>query len=214
MGRHKKFDPDIALAAALDVFRRQGFEGASLTDLTNAMGIQRPSLYAAFGSKEELFRKALERYRSECPVFSPAVLAETSARGVAERLLYSSADQPTEGSQSPGCLITLGALLCSDEHVSVRQLLADTRLKTQEALQFRFDLAVTEGELPADMDTGSLARYLMAVLHGMAVLAASGASRGALRDVAAFALRAWPMAPTVVNGLPDQRQQAAVTCHL
>ena len=192
MGRHKKFDPDIALAAALDVFRRQGFEGASLTDLTNAMGIQRPSLYAAFGSKEELFRKALERYRSECPVFGATALAETSARGVAEQLLYSAADQPAEGSQSPGCLITLGALLCSDEHVSVRQLLADTRRKTQEALQLRFDLAVTEGELPADADTGSLARYLMAVVHGMAVMAASGATRSALHDVATFALRAWP----------------------
>lgn len=203
MGRHKKFDPDIALAAALDVFRRQGFEGASLTDLTNAMGIQRPSLYAAFGSKEELFRKALERYRTECPVFGAAVLGECSARAVAERLLYGSADQQTDGEQSAGCLVTLGALLCSDEHVSVRQLLADTRQKTQESLQSRFDLAVTEGELPADTDTGSLARYLMAVVHGMAVMAASGTSRSALRDVAAFAMRAWPaMAPCSQDAFP------------
>lgn len=192
MGRHKKFDPDIALAAALDVFRRQGFEGTSLTDLTKAMGIQRPSLYAAFGSKEELFRKALERYRSECPVFSAIACGESSARTMAERLLYGSADQQLDGAQPPGCLITLGAVLCSDEHFSVRQLLADTRRTTQEALQTRFDRAVTEGELPAGTDTASLACYLMAVVHGMAVLVASGTSRSALRDVAAFALRAWP----------------------
>ena len=192
VGRHKKFDPDAALAAALDVFRRQGFEGASLTDLTNAMGIQRPSLYAAFGSKEELFQKALERYRAECPVFGAAVLAETSARGVAERLLHGAADQQTDASNPPGCLITLGAVLCSDEHSSVRQLLADARQKTQEALQCRFERALAEGELPVEADPASLARYLMAVVHGMAVMAASGASRNALRDVATFALRAWP----------------------
>ncbi|WP_419730203.1 TetR/AcrR family transcriptional regulator [Lichenicola sp.] len=192
MGRHKQFDPDAALAAALDVFRRQGFEGASLTDLTNAMGIQRPSLYAAFGSKEELFQKALERYREQCPVFGASICAQTSARSVAERLLYGAADQQTDDANPPGCLITLGAVLCSDEHSSVRQLLADARQETQEALQSRFERARAEGELTIDADPASLARYLMAVVHGMAVMAASGASRAALRDVATFALRAWP----------------------
>ena len=156
------------------------------------MGIQRPSLYAAFGSKEELFQKALERYRSECPVFGASVFGDISARDVAERLLYGSADQQTDGSHPPGCLITSGALLCSDEHSSVRQLLADARQRTQQALQCRFDQAVAEGELPPDADPASLARYLMAVVHGMAVMAASGATRTALHDVAAFALRAWP----------------------
>ena len=192
MGRPKKYDPDQALAAALDVFRRQGFEGTSLTDLTTAMGINRPSLYAAFGSKEKLFRRALERYLSECPVFGAKVFAEKSARGVAERLLYGSADQQTDGSHPPGCLVTSGALLCSDEHLAVRQALADAREKAQEALQRRFEVAVVEGDLPAGADPASLARYLMTVVHGMAVMAASGASRGTLRDVAAFALRAWP----------------------
>ena len=192
MGRHKEYDPDQVLVAALDVFRRQGFEGTSLTDLTTAMGINRPSLYAAFGSKERLFQKALERYRSECPVFGAEVFAETSARGVAERLLYGSADQQTDGSHPPGCLVTSGALLCSDEHLSVRQVLADAREKAQASLQRRLELASMEGDLPADADPASLARYLMTVVHGMAVMAASGASRSALRDVAAFAMRAWP----------------------
>lgn len=189
MGRHKKFDPDEALAAALDVFRRKGFEGASLTDLTNAMGIQRPSLYAAFGSKEKLFHKALQRYEAECPVFCATVFAEKTVRGVAERLLYGAADQQTDGSNQPACLITLGAVLCSDEHLAIRQLLADARQKALEALQRRFELAAAEGDLPADVDPESLARYLMAVVHGMAVMAASGASRNSLRDVAAFALQ-------------------------
>ena len=192
MGRHKEFDPDEALAAALDVFRRQGFEGTSLTDLTTAMGITRPSLYAAFGNKEELFRKALERYRAECPVFGAKAFSEPSARGVAERLLYGSADQQTDGSHPPGCLVTAGALVCSDEHLSIRQALADAREKAQAALQRRFETALLEGDLPAGADPASLARYLMTVVHGMAVMAASGVSRGALREVAAFALRAWP----------------------
>ena len=192
LGRHKEYDPDQALVAALDVFRRQGFEGTSLTDLTSAMGINRPSLYAEFGNKERLFRKALERYRSECPVFGAGVFAETSARGVAERLLYASVDQQTDGSHPPGCLVTSGALLCSDEHVSVRQALADARENAQASLQRRFEMASLEGDLPADADPACLARYLMTVVHGMAVMAASGASRNALRDVAAFAMRAWP----------------------
>ena len=192
MGRHKKYDPDQALAAALDVFRRQGFEGTSLTDLTSAMGINRPSLYAAFGSKEKLVHKVLERYQSECPIFGLKVLAEGSARGIAERLLYGSADQQTDGSHPPGCLVTSGALLCSDEHLSVRQALANAREKAQEALERRFEVASLEGDLPADLNPASLARYLMTVIHGMAVMAASGTSRIALRDVAALALRIWP----------------------
>ena len=192
MGRHKEFDPEEALAAALDVFRRQGFEGATLSDLTSAMGITRPSLYAAFGNKEELFRKALERYRSECPVFGATAFSEPTARGVAERLLYGSADQQTDGSHPPGCLVTAGALVCSDEHLSIREALADARGKAQEALQRRFETALLEGDLAAAADPASLARYLMTVVHGMAVMAASGVGRSALRDVATFALRAWP----------------------
>lgn len=192
MGRHKKYDPDQALAAALDVFRRQGFEGTSLTDLTNAMGINRPSLYAAYGSKEKLFHKVLERYQAECPIFGLKVFAEDGARGVAERLLYGSADQQTDGPHPPGCLVTSSALLCSDEHLSIRQALANARGKAQEALERRLEAASLEGDLPADVSPASLARYLMTVVHGMAVMAASGASRSALREVATLALRIWP----------------------
>ena len=192
LGRQREFDADDALAAALDVFRRQGFEGTSLTDLTRAMGITRPSLYAAFGNKEELFRKALERYRSECPMFGDGVLAEPNARRVAERLLHVSADQQTDALHPPGCFVTTGALVCSDEHSSVRRALADARGTAEEALRARFETALAEGDLPPGTDPAALARFLMTVVQGMAVMAASGAGRDALHEVATFALRAWP----------------------
>jgi AcrR family transcriptional regulator len=192
VGRPKEFDPDQALAAALDVFRRQGFEGASLTALTKAMGITRPSLYAAFGNKEELFKNALDRYRSDCTVFRGEALAEPTSRRVVERLLQSAADAQTDKSHPPGCLVTTGALVCSEEGEPIRRVLAALRGDAQAALQSRLEQARAAGDLAADADPAALASYVMAVIQGMAVLAASGADRAALHGVVQVALRAWP----------------------
>src|ERR1044071_7903937 len=114
MGRPREFDVDKALDLALQVFWRKGYEGASMADLTETMGITKPSLYAAFGNKEELCRKALDRYVDGPGVYFQVALAKPTARAVVEHLLYESADAVTDPNHPPGCLAVQGALSCGD----------------------------------------------------------------------------------------------------
>src|SRR5579872_3132902 len=122
-GRPRAFDAEKALDRALQVFRRKGYEGASLTDLTQAMGIERPSLYAAFGNKETLFRRALDRYAEMTMSFLQRAAREKTARGFVETLLRGAAELQTNPT-SPGCLTVHGALACGDESEPIRQELA------------------------------------------------------------------------------------------
>ena len=192
MGRPREFDVDDALAAARDLFWRKGFEGTSLADLTEAMGITRPSLYATYGNKEELFRKALDSYRSTCMAFVEAALAAPTAREVAERLLFGYADSQTGDARPPGCLVTHGALVCSDAAEAIRQELIEWRAAPEVALRRRLERALDAGDLPGGTDPTALARFVMTVVHGMAVQAASGAERDTLHGVVGTALQAWP----------------------
>jgi AcrR family transcriptional regulator len=192
LGRPRSFDADAALDRALELFWRKGYEGTSLSDLTQAMGISRPSLYAAFGDKEALFRKALERYAQGPAAFARAAFAEGTARAVVERLLFSAADALTDPRQPPGCLAVQGALACGEEGDSIKRELAQCRATNEAALRDRLERARTEGDLPCATDPADLARYVATVFQGMAVQAASGASRAELRRVAETALRAWP----------------------
>ena len=192
MGRPREFDVDEALAKALHLFWRKGFEGTSMTDLTDAMGIARPSLYAAFGNKEELFRKALDSYQSTCMAFMQGALAEPTARLVAERLLFGFADVATDCANPPGCLETNGALVCSDGADHIRRELIARRAGQVAALEQRLWEAQAEGDLCRRADPADLARFVMTVVQGMAVQAASGAGRDALHAVVRTALRAWP----------------------
>ena len=195
MGRPREFDVDDALGAALDVFWRKGYEGASLSDLTEAMGITRPSLYATYGNKENLFRKALDRYETTCLDFTCAALSASTAREVVERLLYGYADAQSGDAHPPGCLGTSAALVCSEAADPIRRELGARRLRMEGALQARLERARREGDLPGSLDPADLARYVMAVVQGMAVQAASGADRAALTGIAETALLAWPAAP-------------------
>jgi AcrR family transcriptional regulator len=191
-GRPREFDVEKALDSALKVFWRKGYEGTTLPDLTKAMGINRPSLYAAFGSKEGLFRKALDRYAEGPAAYVREALNEPTTRAVAERLLGGAIGLLT-GRQNPhGCLLVQSALACGEEAESVRQELAARRLRSELALRRRLERARAEGDLPAKAEPADLARYLVTVLRGMAVQAAGGASREQLRRVVALALRAWP----------------------
>ncbi|WP_428390515.1 TetR/AcrR family transcriptional regulator [Lichenicoccus sp.] len=192
MGRHREFDPDTALLAALDVFRSKGFEGASLTDLTDAMGITRPSLYATFGNKEDLFRRVLEQYQNTCMAFSERALLEPTARAVAERMLYGAADAQTDCAHPAGCLATNGAIVCSDAAEPIRRTLAAIRDAKESALSCRLQRAREEGDLPPEADPAALAAFVVALIQGMAVMAASGTSREALYNVVKTSLRAWP----------------------
>jgi AcrR family transcriptional regulator len=190
-GRPREFDVDQALDRALQVFWRKGYEGTTLPDLTKAMGINRPSLYAAFGSKEGLFRKALDRYAEGPAAYVGEALNEPSARAVAERLLGGAIDAVTDRRNPRGCLMVQGALACGEAAESVRRELVSRRLAGEAALRERFERAISDGDLPVDSHPADLARYIVAVIHGIAVQAAGGASRAELRRVAAMALRAW-----------------------
>jgi AcrR family transcriptional regulator len=192
LGRPRAFDIDKALDRALDVFWRKGYEGASLPDLTKAMGINRPSLYAAFGNKEALFRKALDRYAEGPAGYVFEALNEPTARAAVERLLFGGIDLVTDPRNPHGCLMVHGALACGEAGDCIRQELASRRAAGQTALRKRFERARAEGDLPPDSNPADLARYIVTVMHGMAVQAASGASRKQLRRVAETALRAWP----------------------
>ena len=191
-GRPREFDLDEALDRALEVFWRKGYEGASMPDLTKAMGINRPSLYAAFGNKEELFRKAVARYAEGPAAFVGQALNEPTARAVTARLLEGATNMLTDPRNPRGCLLVHGALACEGATEAVRRELAARRASGESALRRRFERAVSDGDLKADVDCADLARYFVTVVQGMAVQAAGGASRDALRRVADIALRAWP----------------------
>jgi len=191
-GRPRAFDADRALDRALEVFWRKGYEGASLSDLTRAMRINRPSLYAAFGDKEKLFRRALDRYAEGPAAYVQHALNEPTARAVVERLLYCTADAMSDLRNPRGCLLVQGALACGDDASCVKRELTSRREAGEEALCQRLKRAKSEGDLPPDSDPVALARYVATVSQGMAVQAAGGASRAELRKIADLAMRALP----------------------
>lgn len=191
-GRPRAFDVDAALGRAMEVFWREGYEGASLADLTRAMGINRPSLYATFGNKEALFRKAMDRYAEGPGSHVQDALTEPTARGVAERFLNGTADMVTCPNSPAGCMAVQGALACSAAAESVRQELIARRIAGENGLRERLERAKAEGDLPSDSDPAELARFLTAVSQGMAVEATSGATREELEGVVRTAMRAWP----------------------
>src|ERR1700738_1733525 len=119
IGRPRGFDIDRALDLAMQVFWEKGYEGTSLPDLTSAMGINRPSLYAAFGNKEALFRKVLDRYIEGPAGYVRQALGEQTARAVVERLLSGAIDLLTDPRNPGGCLLVQGALACGEAAESV-----------------------------------------------------------------------------------------------
>jgi AcrR family transcriptional regulator len=192
IGRPRTFDIDKALDRAMKVFWRKGYEGASLPDLTRAMGISRPSLYAAFGNKESLFRKAIDRYVAGPACHVREALAQPTARGVAEKFLRGGIDLITDARNPRGCLIVQGALACGDTADAIRREMVKRRDAGETALCGRFERAIAEGDLPPETEAAELAKYLAVVAHGMAVQAAGGASREELTKVADRVMRKWP----------------------
>lgn len=190
-GRPRQFDADRALDRALQVFWRRGYEGATLAELTKAMRINRPSLYAAFGDKASLFRRALDRYAAQHACHVEQALAEPTARAVVERLWRGNIELV---SGERGCLLVHGALACSSTAQAVQRELAKRRAAGERLLRGRFEQALAEGDLPRGAKPAQLARYAATVSYGMSVQAAGGASAAELREVAAVALEAFPEA--------------------
>jgi len=195
MGRHREFDVDKALDAALCVFWRKGYEGASYVDLTEAVGVERPALYAAFGNKEALFRRALARYNERFLSYIPEALALATAREVAAYALRKAVELNTMFDDQRGCLGVNGVLAGSDSAEPVRQALIEFRAHGEAQLRERFQRAQVEGDLPASAKPAALAAFLMAVMHGIAVQAKAGFSREMLEAVAEQALSAIPTLP-------------------
>ena len=157
-GRTRQFDVDGALDRALEVFWTHGYEGATLPVLTRAMGINRPSLYAAFGNKEQLFRKALDHYQRGPQSFLTEALRQPTARAVVEAI-FSGFVRMLRGRDNPrGCLIVPGALACGEEAETVRRELAQLRQAAVTALRERFERAVQDGDLPKGTDCAGLAQ--------------------------------------------------------
>lgn len=198
-GRPRSFDVENALDRALDVFWQHGFEGASLSELTEAMGINRPSLYAAFGNKDELFRRVLDRYVEGPGGYAQRALELPLVRDVIEALIYGAVDL-TAGPETPrGCLNVRCAQACGPEGEAARREAAARRKNAEVQLTRRLRRAVGEGDLPPGADPTDLARYVLTVCDGIAVQAASGTSRAALRRIAGLALRGlpeWESAPS------------------
>lgn len=192
MGRHREFDVDKALDAALCVFWRKGYEGTSYVDLTEAAGVERPALYAAFGNKEALFRQALARYNERFLSYIPQALALPSAREVAAHILYKAVELNTLFDDQRGCLGVNGVLAGSDSAEPVRQALIEFRAQGEAQLRERFEQARAEGDLPPSSRPEALAAFIMAVMHGIAVQAKAGFSREMLQAVAEQALAAVP----------------------
>ncbi|MEX0884957.1 MAG: TetR/AcrR family transcriptional regulator [Phycisphaeraceae bacterium] len=191
-GRPREFDTDDALDAALRVFWQRGYEGASLTALSEAMGINLPSLYGAFGNKEQLFAKVVDRYIQQPASYLLRALEQPTARDVARSALAGAIDMVMQPGTGDGCLLVHGALAASPGCEAIRDQLSARRARAEAAVRQRLERARVGGDLPAAADPGELAAYLMTVIWGMSVQAAGGASRTQLEQIARVALDAWP----------------------
>jgi AcrR family transcriptional regulator len=191
MGRPTGFSTEKALEAAMRVFWHKGFEGASLTDLTRAMGINRSSMYAAFGDKEALYQKALKRYTDGPMGWVESALQKPTARESIRALLEGSVtflSDPTH----PRCCFSVQGLATGDEGDNVRLSMIDWRKGFEKAVLQRLQRARNEGDLPASVNTADLAKYICTVWTGLAVQAASGASRWELTRIIQLALKTIP----------------------
>jgi AcrR family transcriptional regulator len=204
LGRPRSFDRDKALASAMHLFWALGYEGATLTDLQRVMGgITAPSFYAAFGSKEKLFREAVELYRkTQGAPMARTLTEEPTARASIEGLLRAAADSYSQPGKPRGCLLLLGAINCMPANKSVQNHLRDQRVLRQKIIHQRLQRGVTEGDMPAGVNLNALAAFYIAVVDGLSIQARDGAPRKALRATVDCAMAAWD--PLVSQRTPDR----------
>lgn len=189
-GRPRKFDRDQVLRLAMEVFLDRGYDGASVGDLTAAMGINAPSLYAAFGCKEALFREALDLYVTAAGPRTRDELhkRDITARAAVEAMLREAARRFGEGR---GCLVVLGATHRTADNEAIFQDLAERRSETQALIRRRLKQGVTDGDIAASVDISTVAAFYATVLNGLSLQARDGASRKQLLGVVDCAMKAW-----------------------
>jgi AcrR family transcriptional regulator len=191
-GRPPSFNQDEALEKALNVFWLHGYEGTSMAELTEALGMNKPSIYAAFGNKEELFRKALAKYLAGPAAFVTEAVKAPIAQQVVEKFLLGAVEFLTTPNKPRGCMVVQGALTCGEGASLIQQELISYRQSYEDALKRRFDLAITEADLPPQTNSAALAKYLATVHQGLSVQATSGATKAELTEVVKLALQNWP----------------------
>jgi AcrR family transcriptional regulator len=193
MGRPRSFSEAAALDAAMRAFWERGYEGTSLDDLTQAMGINRSSLYATFGDKATLFRLVMDRYAAGPLAFLSESLKQPTAHAVVEALLRATVTFLTDFSHPRGCLTLQGGLACGTGAETVKQAMIDWRKSGLAHLEKRMRQAHDEGDLPKDVDPKDLARYVSIVMNGLGVQAANGATRTEMNRAVNLALRSMPL---------------------
>jgi AcrR family transcriptional regulator len=206
IGRPRAFDAEQALDRAMKLFWRHGYEGTSLSDLTQELGISRPSLYATFGNKQQLFLKAFARYEEQAGAYRIRAQKETSARAFARQLLKGAISLHTDRNNPPGCLGVQGALVCGDAADPVRRELIARRTMGFDAIRIRLERARAEGDL-GNADPSDLARFLSATIYGIIILSIDGASQKELTRLAETALRAWPTSATPHEAIATKRMR-------
>ena len=191
-GRPSTFDYENVLEKALIVFWSRGYEGASMSELTEAMGINRPSMYAAYGNKEQLFSKALAKYMASQVAYVADALGKSTAREVVESFLTKSAEFLTDETKPRGCMIAIGSLFSGEGCDKIKQELISYRQGYERALRERFEIAKAQHELLNNVSPATLAKYIAIVHQGMSVQAASGATKEELLAVVNLSLKNLP----------------------
>jgi AcrR family transcriptional regulator len=190
MARPREFDRDAALVKARDTFWARGYEGTSMADLVSDLGIASARIYAAFGSKEELFREAIALYEAnEGGFVARALDKEPTAQQAIARILREAVETYTRLGKPQGCMVVTAATNCAAENEGLCDWLAERRRKQTESIIKRLQLAVRYGELNEDTDTQALGDYLTAVMHGLSVQARDGIARKRLMALAELAMQ-------------------------
>ena len=193
IGRPRGFDRDTALLAAMRTFWTQGYEGTSIQDLVDAMGVNKPSLYSTFGCKEELFREAVDLYdRLEGRATSQSLSDARTSREAVETMLRSNALAYAVDDGPRGCMIVLSSLLGAPENENVRAFLANNRLNGERVLRERLARGVEDGDLQSSTDVDQLAAFYTTVLEGLSIQARDGAPTEKLNMIIDAAMLAWP----------------------
>lgn len=192
LGRPRGFDTEATLDKVVDVFWTHGYEGSSMATLTAATGLSKPSLYAAFGDKGQLFRAAFARYRERQAEFTSKALANPQVRAGVESLLMALVDSQTQSGKPHGCLLVHGNLVGTPESKDVREELTLHRRAVANKLRERLRKGQADGDFPVGTDVADFSLFITTLIQGLAVQAAGGASRKSLKNVVKLSMQAWP----------------------